>query len=144
LPTSPYAPAFAVASRSQPPAPAPATLQPEPISAGGGDDNWDELCALIDIDAIASQTAEMRHEQEKQEAEAKRLLDETRRREEEERNARQAREKQLLQEKNNMELLARCLHSVVEKVKRAILYDRNTPTIRTSLVRACTSPPPLQ
>jgi Skp family chaperone for outer membrane proteins len=93
-------------------------------------DDWDEVMAAIDVDAMMRQ-AEAAKEQE---AEARRRLDEARRREDEERHARQARERQLAQEKANMELLARCLNQVVEKVRRAILYDRNTPTIRTSLV----------
>jgi Skp family chaperone for outer membrane proteins len=93
-------------------------------------DDWDEVMATIDVDAMMRQAAAAKE----QEAEARRQIDEARRREDEERHARQARERQLAQEKANMELLARCLNQVVEKVRRTILYDRNTPTIRTSLV----------
>lgn len=107
----------------------------EPIA---GDDEWDSLFAQIDIDGCIQKAEEQRREEQRkkeQEDEMRRKMEEERRKENEENSLRQARQKELLNERSNMELLVRHLKSVTENIKRAVFFEKNTYAVRTSLVR---------
>lgn len=95
-------------------------------------DDWDNFCAELDIDAIVRQSQQSNEETHK--GNLADMREEVRKKEEEENNRRKARERELLNERGRMEILARYLRGAVDSIKRAILYERNTHTMRTSLV----------
>lgn len=139
--SAPSQPSFGIAatklifaSSSQPSAP---TSGLDSKTENRGDDEWDSIYAELDIEACINQAEENKRMEEKKQREIQ-IEQETilaaKKKEEEERQTLKNQQRAVLNERNNMELLVKHLRYVTENVKKAVLFERNTYTTRTSLV----------